>query len=230
MTKILKYWEVEDLNITVDDVLRGQGADPEIIRSRSPHLVDNARQALSDSLARLKPTALINDFQVQSLQHNCLQLKGDKQISGSLVSSHLTGAKEVKAVICTVGFKIDQYASKVMEDDIVRGLAIEGVGSAAIEALAKLICSDVESEAEKRGFQSTIALSPGMNGWGVEEGQPTLFDLLDPSQVGIELTPSNLMVPRKSLSMIIGIGPGLHSDQRLCDFCAMGETCRYQDY
>jgi len=222
-------WRVEDLKITVDAVLRGQGADPVVIRNRSPRLVDTAQQALSTTLELLEPAVLIKDFAVLSLQHDCLKLKGGKQISGPLVSGHLAGSKEVKAVVCTVGSKIDQYASRVMADDIVLGLAIDGVGSAAVEALANLICSAVELEAEKRGFQSTIPLSPGMIGWGVEEGQPIIFDLLDPSQIGVELTPHNLMMPRKTLSMIMGVGPGLHSGQRLCDFCAMRETCRYQE-
>jgi len=223
-------WQVEDLNITVDAVLRGQGADPDVIRSRSPRLVDTAQQAISSTLDLLEPTALIQDFPVQSLQHDCLKLIGGKQISGPLVSGHLAGSKEVKAVVCTVGSKIDQYASSVMAEDIVLGLAIDGVGSAAVEVLANLICREVELKAEKQGFQSTIPLSPGMIGWGVEEGQPIIFDLLDPSQIGVELTPYYLMKPRKTLSMILGVGPGMHSGQRLCDFCVMRGTCRYQDH
>jgi hypothetical protein len=230
MVEILMNWLVEDLNITVDAVLRGQGADPDEIRTRSPRLVDIAQQALSSTLELLEPVALIKDFPVLSLQHDCLKLNGGKHISGPLMAGHLAGSKEVKAVVCTVGSKIDEYASRVMEDDIVLGLAIDGVGSAGVEAFANLICSKVEIEADKRGFQSTIPLSPGMIGWDVEEGQPIIFDLLDPSQIGVELTAYNLMVPRKSLSMIIGLGPGIHSGQRLCDFCAMRVTCRYQDH
>ncbi len=226
----MKNWQVEDLSITVDAVLRGQGADPDIIRGRSPRLVETAQQALSTSLTLLEPKALIKDFPVLSLQHDRLKLAGGKQLSGPLVSGHLAGAKEIMVVVCTVGSKIDQYASEVMADDIVLGLAIDGVGSAAVEALANLICKEAEVEGEKRGFQSTIPLSPGMIGWGVEAGQPIIFDLLDPSQIGIELTPQHLMIPRKSLSMVIGLGPGMHSGQRLCDFCAMRETCRYQDH
>jgi len=42
----MKKWQVDDLNLTVDSVLRGQGADPDVIRSRNPHLVDTAEKAL----------------------------------------------------------------------------------------------------------------------------------------------------------------------------------------
>lgn len=226
----MREWQVEDLNITVDAVLRGQGADPDIIRSRSPRLVDTAEQALATSIELLEPQVLIEEKGVTAFHHEQLELEDDKQISGALVTGHLVGARSIKTVVCTVGSKIDGYASEVMDDDIVLGLAIDGVGSAAVEALANAVCKDIELEADSKGFQSTIPLSPGMIGWSVEEGQPIIFDLMDPAQIGVELTPYKLMIPRKSLSMLIGLGPGIHSGQRICDFCAMRETCRYQDH
>jgi hypothetical protein len=30
--------------------------------------------------------------------------------------------------------------------------------------------------------------------------------------------------------MMIGIGPGLNSGERICDYCSMRETCRYQGH
>ena len=117
-----------------------------------------------------------------------------------------------------------------MKEDIVLGLAVDGVGSAAVEALANAVCKEIELEAADRGYESTIPLSPGMIGWGVEDGQPLIFGLLDPAEIGVKLTPSYLMVPRKSLSMVMGIGPGINSGERICDYCAMRETCRYQDH
>jgi hypothetical protein len=193
-------------------------------------LIKTAEEALTVGLELLEPQVLIKERTVTSFQHEQLVLEDNKQISGALVTGHLVGARSIKTVVCTVGSKIDAHASEVMEDDIVLGLAVDGVGSAAVEALANAVCKDIELEAESREFQSTIPLSPGMIGWSVEEGQPIIFDLMDPSQIGVELTPYKLMIPRKSLSMLIGLGPGMHSGQRICDFCAMRETCRYQDH
>ncbi len=226
----MKTWQVGDLNITVDAILRGQGADPDIIRSRSPRLLKTAEEALEAGRKLLEPEVLIKELAVTSFRHHSLELEEEKKISGALVTGHLVGARYISTVVCTVGSKIDKYASEVMEDDIVLGLAVDGVGSAAVEALANAVCRDIELDAANRGFQSTIPLSPGMIGWGVEEGQPIIFDLMDPAQIGVELTPYKLMIPRKSLSMIIGLGPDIHSGERICDYCAMRETCRYQDH
>ncbi len=225
----MKKWKVEDLKLTVDGVLRGQGADPDIIRSRSPRLVDIAEQALEKVEGLLEPRVLVKEFKVTGFQHNKLELEGNKKISGSPVTGHLVGASYITVAVCTVGSKIDGYASEVMDDDIVLGLAIDGVGSAAVESLANAVCRQIELKAAADGFQTTIPLSPGMIGWDVEEGQPLIFDLVDAGKIGVSLTPHHLMVPRKSLSMIIGVGPGISSGERICDYCAMRETCRYQD-
>jgi len=226
----MKKWQVEDLNITVDAVLRGQGADPDIIRTRSPRLIDIAEEALAEALLLLDPEVLVKELEVTSFGHDNLQLSDGKKIKGPLVSGHLAGATYITVAVCTVGSRIDKFASEVMEDDIVKGLAVDGVGSAAVEALANAVCREIELDAAARGFESTIPLSPGMIGWDVEEGQPVIFDLVDPSEIDVELTPYFLMVPRKSLSMILGIGPGINSGERICDYCAMRETCRYQEH
>ncbi len=225
----MKKWQVTDLNLTVDGVLRGQGADPDIIRSRSPRLVAAAEKALAVGIKMLEPQVLIKEIKVIDFQHNSLELEGGNSLSGPLVTGHLVGASYLTAAVCTVGSKIDDYASEVMKDDMILGLAIDGVGSTAVESLANEVCRDIELKAAAEGYQNTIPLSPGMIGWGVEEGQPTIFKLLDADQIGVSLTPYCLMIPRKSLSMIIGVGPNISSDARICDYCTMRKTCRYQN-
>jgi hypothetical protein len=226
----MRDWKAADLNMTVDGVLRGQGADPDIIKTRSPKLIEIASKALQDSINLLQPLVLSEVFQVTGLKHDRLILDSGKSLSGALVTGHLVGAQQIAVVVCTVGSEIDQYAVEVMDDDIVLGLAVDGVGSAAVEALANAVCREIELDAASQGQQSTIPLSPGMIGWSVEEGQPCIFDLVDPQEIGVTLTSHQLMIPRKSLSMIIGLGPNIASGARICDYCLMRETCRYQSH
>jgi hypothetical protein len=226
----MRSWQIEDLRVTPESILRGQGADPEVIRLRSPRLYEAAAQALELGLRSLQPRVLVEPLAVKSFTHHSMELEGGKRISGPLVAGHLAGATRIAVVICTVGSGIDERAAEVMQDDMVLGLAVDGLGSAAVEALANAVCREIELEAAAEGLQSTIPLSPGMIGWSVEEGQPCIFYLADPSSIGISLTPYQLMVPRKSLSMIIGIGPGMNSGERICEYCSMRDTCRYQSH
>lgn len=222
--------QLKDLNITPESVLRGQGADPEIIKSRRPELFTIAQQALQEGRALLEPKVLTRQLAVKSLRHEKLELEGNFFLSGPMVTTHLRSAQSVFAVICTVGSEVHKYASSAMENNLVLGLAIDGVGSAAVEALANAVCRDIEFQVGASGLQTTIPLSPGMVGWPVEDGQPILFEILDPAQIGVELTPHKLMIPQKTLSMLIGVGSDFDTSASTCDYCAMRETCRYQDH
>ena len=131
-------------------------------------------------------------------------------------------------IVCTVGGAIESYTSRLFGVDPVLALALDGVGSAAVEALSVNATRHFEALAAARGCGVTVPLSPGMEGWPVEEGQPQLFTLLDAESIGVTLTESSLMLPGKSLSLLIGMGPDVSSQGAVCDYCAVRATCRYK--
>ncbi|MBW8012518.1 MAG: hypothetical protein FVQ83_14980 [Chloroflexi bacterium] len=226
----MPFLEEFDLQIEVDHVLRSQGVDPNVIRGRNPRIVEFAERALEEGVKLLAPKVQYQEFSIDALRHEKLMLSGGKFLSGVLISQFLAPAQKVIGVLCTVGDELENQAIEVVKEDPVYGLALDAVGSAATETLANISCNYFEGQAKNKALQTTIPLSPGMVGWTVEAGQPQIFDLLDSSQAGISLTPSFLMLPRKTLSMVIGVGPDLEQEGRVCDYCVMQETCKYQDH
>ena len=226
----MPIWHTQDLNFDVDAVLRGQGADPGAIRERSPRLVDLAERALEEGSPLLEPITLYREIEVRALRHEKLVLNDGVTLSGELISEHLGPADRVVLILCTIGRDLEARASEMSTDDIVYGLALDGVGSAAVEALANAACRYFEDQADQQGLQSSIPISPGMVGWPVEKGQPEIFEILEPAQINVQLTEYGLMMPRKSLTMVLGFGQTMKTAGRTCDFCAMRETCRYQDH
>ena len=219
-----------EIMIDEDAVLRGQGADPQIIRQRNSRLLEVSRRALEQGMEFLEPQVLYQKLKVESVQHERVVLENGKKLSGSLIINHLRPAEYVVLLICTVGHRIDEHISAVMKEDVLFGLGLDGVGSAAVEALANAACNHFEERAAEEGCQSSIPLSPGMLGWEVGRGQPEIFSILDASQIGVQLLEQAIMTPRKSLSMVIGFGTEMKLVGRTCDYCAMKETCRYKDH
>ncbi len=224
---VLDKW---DLRLDVDAVLRGRGADPAAIRRRSPRLIESARKALAEGSLLLQPRVKARRLLVKDLHHERLKLEGGGRLSGELLVKHMGGAQEIVIVLCTVGEALERRVAKVFKEDAAYGLALDGVGSAGVEALANAVCALFEEEATKEDCQVTIPLSPGMVGWPVEQGQPQIFDLLDAGEIDVRLTESMMMVPRKSLTFVLGIGRELIAGGRTCDYCSLKETCRYQDH
>jgi hypothetical protein len=224
---VLEDWT---LSIDVDAVLRGQGADPGLIRDRNPLLVEAAQRAIQEAQPLLAPRVLYQRFPVEELRHEQLHLHGGHRLQGQLLAQHLGGASEVILLLCTIGAALENYASEISKEDMPYGLSLDGFGSAAVETLANAACAYFDEGVQTAGLQTSIPLSPGMLGWSVEQGQPQIFSILNPAEIGVHLTSSLVMIPRKSLAFILGIGDQMLESASACEFCSLKETCRYQDH
>jgi hypothetical protein len=230
---ILDKW---DLQLTIDHVLRAQGADPEVIRSRRPNLVKSTTEALIRAEPLLQPLVLYEKYQVKSFTHERLELvpqnsdQGTNNLSGQLISQKLSSAQEIIIVLCTIGSDLDSSISSQFKVDPILALAMDGVGSAAVEMLAIQACNYFEKQVFDQGLKATIPLNPGMMGWPIEIGQPQIFSLLDSESINVSLTESCMMVPNKSLSMVIGIGVDVSVTGSSCEYCSLKGICRYQNH
>ena len=224
---VARDWQ---LTIDVDMVLRGQGADPVAIRPRQPRLIEIARRAVEQGMAWLDPMVIYLTLPVASLRHERLTLAGGSQLTGPLLAQHMARAQQIALIVCTIGPLLEQRVSSFMRSDPSYALALDGFGSVAAEALGVAICSRLEEQADGHGLHTSMPLSPGMIGWPVDVGQPQIFSLLDTEQIGVTLNESAQMIPHKSMSMVLGIGATPFNAGRSCDFCALRETCRYQDH
>ena len=222
--------KISELSIDEDSVLRNLGVDPGTIRQRKPELVEMTRRALLDGRSFLEPQILYRKLKVKSFRHQQVLLEDGNKLSGQLIADHLGFAEYVVLLLCTVGDRIEAHISAAMGSDVLYGLALDGFGSAAVEALANAACNFFEEEAAETGLQPSVPLSPGMIGWDVERGQRELFEILDGSQVVVTLSERSVMIPRKSLTMAVGFGQEASTSGRTCDFCAMKERCHYKDH
>jgi hypothetical protein len=225
--KTIDDWE---LTLDVDQVLRGQGADPQIIRKRSPNLVEIAERAIIDGSSLLNPQLIYRRVKLESVLHERLLLAGGSELHSKLLAQHLSPAQEVVLIVCTVGAGIDSWIADASRTDPSFALSLDGLGNAAVEDLANQACRHFEKAARAEQLETSIPLSPGMQDWPVDRGQDQIFGLLPADDIGVTLTPARLMTPHKSLSMVIGIGRKMVGGGKQCDYCMLRDTCRYQDH
>lgn len=223
---VLTAW---DLKIDVDQIIAAQGADPAVLRARSPNLVAVAERALAEGMPLIEPVVAYRELRVKKVSHERLLLSGDGLLTGKTIGQVLATAEKVVIMVCSIGSLLENFSSAVLPSDPVYGLALDSLGSAAIEALVIAACSYFGEQAAAQGMQATIPLNPGLEGWPVDRGQKEIFALVDPAEAGITLTSSGMMIPQKSLSSVIGLGEEVGSEGRVCDYCSLRATCRYQD-
>jgi hypothetical protein len=225
---MLDLWKDFDLSISVDDVLRGQGADPETVRLRRPALVKAAEQALAEGRAKIRPTALVREVPVLEQRHERLLLEGDAVLTGSLVTRHLSGAVRVAAAICTIGSALEIASTRLLGENTVLAMALDGLGNAAVELVGQQTCARIGERAWTDGMGTSTPLNPGAEGWSMEVGGAQIFALLDARLAGIQITSGGMMIPQKTISFVVGIGSGL-AQTHPCEVCSLKEICRYHN-
>jgi hypothetical protein len=144
-----------------------------------------------------------------------------------IVFTQLKKSDSVAVFLCTAGAELGIRSRKAMQErDFLRGYIYDVIGSEIVEAAADLMQADLERIMKNSGNKITNRYSPGYCGWDVAE-QHKLFQLVPKNYCGIQLTPSALMDPVKSISGLIGIGKNVKNNPYTCRMCDM-KDCIYR--
>ncbi|MFH1636911.1 MAG: vitamin B12 dependent-methionine synthase activation domain-containing protein [Candidatus Woesearchaeota archaeon] len=105
-------------------------------------------------------------------------------------------AKDLGLFIVTIGPKIEE---KSKCKDPLQSFIYDAIGSEYAESSANALQKFIENEEGHKMKR----YSPGYNDWDISD-QEKLFKLVDGKAIGVRLTESNIMMPEKSVSGIIG--------------------------
>ncbi len=218
------------LSLKTKEVLRRQG-----FRGHSkirPEITKLILELLAsvESAHLLEPAAAYEIHPITEMSHRQSPQESKAVVHGLLLPPLLTEAKELAAVVCTIGPKLEKQATDYFSrGEPLRGVLLDGIGNAAVDSLTKEICKLITGEASSRGYQASSPISPGMPGLPIAE-QWHLLKLVPVGKIGVSLTSSGIMVPRKSASMVIGIGPQMITWTRaeVCAHCSLRKTCPYR--
>jgi hypothetical protein len=109
----------------------------------------------------------------------------------------------------------------------VKAYMLDNAGVVALGAASEALRCVVEEAAAGLGWGVSPSLSPGsLVGWSLR-GQRDLCALLPLEQVGVALNDHYVLVPHKSASSLVGLGPGYDSAHvgSVCKYCALQDTC-----
>ncbi|KAA3618678.1 MAG: hypothetical protein DWQ05_06870 [Calditrichaeota bacterium] len=138
-----------------------------------------------------------------------------------LISSRLKKMDAAAIFTTSVGHEFDTWSRRFFEDgDPVSGYMVDLIGSEYAEAAADWIELRIIEKAKQHTLNCSNRYSPGYCGWSVAE-QHKLFGFLPENFCGISLTETALMLPIKSVSGIIGIGPEMIKKDYQCKICTL---------
>lgn len=205
------------VNIDRDEVIRLLGKKDGLPGGRSDRQKEQIEKALHESLAMSRGLVEPRGIYI---------IAAGSDLPGSDI---FAGLQQVAFCICTIGPKLEEVVAELNgEGRLLRALVLDSVGSAGAEAVARHIDGVIRAEAAKGGLKTSCRASPGYGDWDVKE-QKNFFSLLDGGRIGVTLTGSCMMVPRKSISFAMHIAsePVRLRSENSCRNCDM-DICPYR--
>ena len=215
------------LKLKTSEVLRRQGFRG-YAKART-EIKSVVLELLESGSQLLEPKIAYEIYAVTVMSHDRVSLEGNATVHGTLLPANFPEAKELAIAVCTIGGRLERQVTEYSQGgETLRGMLLDGIGSAAVDALVQEACRIIEEDAASKGHQASSPVAPGMPGLELKE-QWNFLELAHADSIGVSLTSSGVMVPRKSTSMAIGIGAamGTWTKAEVCGRCNLRETCAY---
>lgn len=176
----------------------------ELVEGVKPQKVSEELVSLFNKVGSLiEPKAAYTTTQVNGFRDDLVYLRNGDEFRGIVLRDMLDRGQEIIPYVVTIGPKLEGEISR--EKNLLRSYLLEKIGNYALHKA----CGYMKSlAAEKLGGGRPISqFSPGTGTgalFGIEQQKP-LFRILDPATatIGVSLTHSMLMVPRKSESGVL---------------------------
>jgi len=148
-----------------------------------------------------------------------LTLSGVDFEPGAIIAAQLRKGIRFAVLIASVGAEMDGWLHEQSAGgDVVAAYVADALGSVLAEAIVAFGLEWLERHVASEGLRITNSYSPGYCGWDVSE-QHALFSLLPDDFCGVRLCESGLMLPIKSVSAVVGIGPDAERRDYGCALC-----------
>ncbi len=197
---------------------------------RRPEVTEVARWAIEEGRGSISPAMSYEWLPVGAIDDRRAHVGGILFTLGRHADL-LAPAREAFVSVVTIGPRLEERARELG----AAGRALESyvlgeVGVFAVGSLIERAHRMAEEEAARRGWGVGAELAPGqLAGWGIEE-QKLLCSLVDIDPIGVTVTETGMLVPQKSASIMVGIGPDYESAEvrAPCEFCDVRDTCRWR--
>ncbi|UCD08853.1 MAG: hypothetical protein JSU79_10935 [Dehalococcoidales bacterium] len=143
---------------------------------------------------------------IESIEGDRVYLSDSIFLESKVISSLFKRCDKLAVFIMTIGSHLEEMVDYLSENGLVlQATVLDAIGSGAAEQMAGLIEERIQNVAEMRDQVISRRFSPGYCDWNVNQ-QEMIFKILNDDTAGVSLTDESLMIPRKSVSGIIGIG------------------------
>jgi len=212
-----------------EEILAAQGQ-----RQIRPELRRDAEEAIALGQTLWQPLALYDWFDLDTIEGERVVLSSASQGDWRATlrigpkADLLAGAERVLVSVVTIGPELERRVHELQAaGEGLKSYLLDSAGVVALGNVGEAIRCLAEEAAARQEWGVSPSLSPGsLVGWPLV-GQRELCALLPLSAIGVRLNAHCVLAPHKSVSGLIGLGPGYEASRvgSVCKYCSLRNTC-----
>jgi hypothetical protein len=147
-------------------------------------------------------------YQIFDIHHkdNQIILLGSTLVLKDMdIINHLASSKKCLVMAATLGIDVDRRIAYYSRFDITKGLIMDACATTAIENLCDELQAQIMEKSLVDNLHITNRFSPGYGDFSIKNQREVLNVLNAYKNIGLSVTESSIMIPRKSVTALIGL-------------------------
>lgn len=162
-----------------------------------------------------------------NLNDDYVELKGSTlKLTGKSITEHLKGCEKAVVMCATLSGEVDKLLRKNEISDMVNTLIIDALSNAAIEQVCEEALANIMKNFE--GYEHTWRFGVGYGDFPLTTQKPLLETLDAGKRIGVCVTDSLILTPRKSVTCVFGISKNKVESKSSCESCNLKDHCEFR--
>jgi len=178
---------------------------------------------IDESYRLIEPRAVYKTVRISEVKGGRLVLEGGSVFESELLAEKFKCTPEIAVYVLTIGPALERRVSELASRELFKSFIMDCVGTYALRQVFDIVRKDFQPDGEGR----LSKFSPGSTAYWDLRQQKVLFDVLGGEDVenvtGVRLNESCIMIPRKSVSGVMG---NTEEQFQECQICK--RRCEYR--
>lgn len=168
------------------------------------HISDGINKAIESAYSLIKGKACYRTFRIKEVTDNRIAIsESDRLFYGNNMVRLLKDCDYATLLVCTIGNDLDKKVEELEQTSLADAYYLDRVGAWMADYMAEEAGRRVEAEIAKNGYNPTFRYAAGYGDWGLA-AQTEIMRLTEANRIGVSVTETFIMVPRFSVSAVIG--------------------------
>lgn len=214
-----------NLNIDKNQILRYLGYRGQEISNEIHSLIEECIKEIK-TLVSLRNTYKYSKVEINN-QVNLIDI--DLKLEGKDIIGHLEKSNKCCVMAATLGSEVDRKILYYEKVNMTKAVILDSCATTAIEEYCDFIENEIKKEVVEDELNINWRYSPGYGDLDISIQRDLLKSFDAERTIGLTVSSHNILIPRKSVTAIIGIIPKeVIVNKKSCNQCNKFNSCKFR--